>query len=245
MTAITYEAAPVPVRGDIAAAHGRAWQRLARPGAWWTGAERVAIAAEVRNARDCAHCAARKAALSPYAVAGRHDHLGALPDAAVEAIHAIVAHPGRLTRRWYEALLAAGLGEGQYVELVSIVAHVVGTDTFCRAIGAAAHPLPAPEAGPPSRYRPVGAKVSQAWVPTIAPEDHGPAEADLYQGRRTYIRRALSLVPDEARSFFDVTNAQYLPGPAMTDFSREYRAITHAQIELIAARVSAINQCFY
>jgi len=38
---------------------------------------------------------------------------------------------------------------------------------------------------------------------------------------------------------------QYLPGTAMRDFSREYRAISHAQIELLAARVSPLNRCFY
>ena len=31
----------------------------------------------------------------------------------------------------------------------------------------------------------------------------------------------------------------------MRDFGREYRAITHAQIELLAGRISAINQCVY
>jgi AhpD family alkylhydroperoxidase len=31
----------------------------------------------------------------------------------------------------------------------------------------------------------------------------------------------------------------------MRDFSQEFRAITHLQIELLAARVSALNQCTY
>jgi AhpD family alkylhydroperoxidase len=31
----------------------------------------------------------------------------------------------------------------------------------------------------------------------------------------------------------------------MWDFANEYRAISHAQIELIAGRVSVLNQCFY
>jgi hypothetical protein len=56
---------------------------------------------------------------------------------------------------------------------------------------------------------------------------------------------ALTLVPDEARSFFDLVAHQYLPGPAMRDFTHEYRAVSHAQIELIAGRVSALNQCTY
>jgi alkylhydroperoxidase family enzyme len=233
------------IRTDLAEAHRRAWDRLARPGSWWTGAERVAIAAETRHAMGCALCARRKAALSPYAVAGSHDHLGALPDAAVEAIHAIVAHPSRLTRRWYQGVLAGGLSDGQYVELVGVVAHVTAIDTFCRGIGVPPHPLPASVPGTPSRYCPSAAKQNEAWVPNIAHDDHGPDEADLFRGRRSNIRRALTLVPDEARGFFDLVETQYLPGAAMTDFAHEYRAITHAQVELVAARVSALNQCFY
>jgi hypothetical protein len=31
----------------------------------------------------------------------------------------------------------------------------------------------------------------------------------------------------------------------MRDFSREYRAVTHAQIEMLAARVAALNRCHY
>ena len=59
------------------------------------------------------------------------------------------------------------------------------------------------------------------------------------------IRRALSLVPEEAHAWFQLVETQYLPGKWMRDFANEYRAITHAQIELIAARVSVLNQCFY
>ena len=50
---IAYSAALVPVHDAFAAAHTRFWRRLASPGAWWTGSERVAIAAEVRHARHC------------------------------------------------------------------------------------------------------------------------------------------------------------------------------------------------
>jgi hypothetical protein len=31
----------------------------------------------------------------------------------------------------------------------------------------------------------------------------------------------------------------------MRDFTREYRAVSHAQIEMLAARVSALNLCIY
>ena len=55
----------------------------------------------------------------------------------------------------------------------------------------------------------------------------------------------MSLVPDEAKSFFDLVSHQYQGPLEMRDFAREYRAINHAQIELLAARVSALNQCLY
>src|SRR5262245_6589345 len=108
MQDISYRAALVPVRNDFAAAHTRFWQRLAAPGTWWTGTERVAIAAEVRQVRHCALCQARKAALTPAAVEGHHDHLGALPDAAVDVIHRVTSDPGRLSHQWFEQILAAG-----------------------------------------------------------------------------------------------------------------------------------------
>ena len=77
------------IRSDLTAAHDRAWRRLAKPGTWWTGAERAAIAAEARHATACRLCHARKDALSPEAVQGDHDHLGALPPHVVEAVHRI------------------------------------------------------------------------------------------------------------------------------------------------------------
>src|SRR5262244_2211354 len=108
MQDISYSAALVPVRADFAAAHTRFWKRLALPGAWWTGAERVAIAAEVRQAQHCALCQARREALTPAAVEGEHDPSSALP-AAVEVIHRVVTDPERLSRKWCKDILAAGL----------------------------------------------------------------------------------------------------------------------------------------
>ena len=59
------------------------------------------------------------------------------------------------------------------------------------------------------------------------------------------IHRALSLVPAEVVGFFDLDTAHHLPDAVLRDYGTEYRALTHAQIEFLAARVSAINQCFY
>ncbi len=245
MAMLSYDGAPFAVRVELEAAHQRVWDRLERAGTWLDGPTRIWVAAETRHAPGCALCARRKAALSPYAVEGTHDGRGELPSNWIEMIHRIVADPGRLTHAWYRRMLASGIADAEYVEIVSVIAHVTAIDTFARGLGIQAQPLPLPLLGAPSRYRPAEARQNEAWAPNIAWDEHGPNEADYFASPPANIRRALTLVPDEARSFFDLVGHQYLPGPAMRDFSREYRAITHAQIELLAGRISAINQCVY
>ena len=245
MATLDYADSPHPVRTDLADAHEQAWGRLSRAGTWLTDEERVQVMAETRHARGCAFCAEIKAALSPFAVRGVHDSLGELAENRVDMIHLIVADPGRLTRGWYERTLASGIAETEFVEIVSVVAHTTAIDTFARGLGVPLRTLPEPAGGEPSRYRPREARQHQAWAPNIAWDEHGPNEADYFVGPEANIRRALTLVPDEARSFFAVVAAQYLAGPQMRDFTREFRAITHGQIELLAARVSALNQCTY
>lgn len=245
MSAFDYRDAPVPVREDIVAAHNRAWRRIARPGTWHSGEVRVRIAAETRNAKACRLCAARKEALSPYGVEGEHDCLGGLSDATVEAIHRIATDPGRLTRKWYESLLADGLTAEQYVETVGVVCTTISVDTFAGAMGMEPLPLPVPAAGEPIRVRPASAGQGAAWVPWILPDRAAEDEMDLFSPIHANIHRAMSLVPAEARGFFDLVETQYLPHRQMRDFANEFRAITHSQIELLAGRISAINQCVY
>lgn len=233
------------IREDLSAAHRRAWDRLGAAGTWLEAEARIAVAEETRHAKGCRLCAQRKAALSPYGVEGEHDSAARLPKTWIEVIHRIVSDPGRLTQSWYRTMIASALEETEYVEIVSVLAHVTALDTFARALGVEPRSLPAARKGRPTRYRPVEARTTDAWVPTLAWGEAGAAEADLVSGPVSNIRRALTLVPDEARSFFDLAAHQYLSGPQMFDFSREFRAITHVQIELLAARVSAINRCTY
>jgi hypothetical protein len=244
MAASWYDDSPVPVRDDLRAAHAAAWVRIASPGTWLTGAERVAVAAEARHARThCELCRARKAALSPAAVDGAHDTVSGLPAGLVEAVHRIATDPGRLTQAWQQSL---GLDETVYVEAVGVVAHLTAVDTFASGLGLPWRDLPAPQPGEPSRRVTPGAKHGLAWVATLDPADAEREDRTLYPNRKpANIRRAMSLVPAEVRGFFDLVAVQYLPGPAMLDFDNEYRAINHAQIELLAARVSALNQCAY
>ena len=246
MTTSSFQSEPLAVRDDLLGAHRRAWERMARPGTWWTGAERVAMAAEVRKAPACDLCRRRKAALSPNAIEGDHDTSGVLPPAVVDVIHRVRTDPGRLTRAWFNEVIASGLTDARYVEIVAVVVTVVGMDTFARALGGSLSPLPEPMPGEPSRLRPAGATDQGAWVPMIAPEDASGPEADLYGEARFVpnIRRALSLVPSEARGFADLPSSHYFAIDDMMDLTRQ-RAITRPQIELLAARVSALNQCVY
>jgi hypothetical protein len=243
---ISYTDAPVPVRSDLPEAHRLAWEWVARPGNWWSGEERVAIAAEVRKAWTCALCRERKAAPSPDPVDGEHDTVGKLPDPAIDAIHRIVTDPGRLTRAWFEQTQAAGLSDAHYVELVGVVVVVVSIDRFCRGLGVPLHPLPDSVPGEPSRYRPAAARPEGAWVPTIPSGAARGAEADLYAGlpRAANVIRALSLVPDGVRQLRQLSAAHYLSPEEMMDLGRG-RTLDRRQMELVAGRVSALRECFY
>lgn len=243
---ISYTDARHKVRDDLIAAHRRAWAHIAAPGTWLDGPTRVAIAAETRHAAACRLCQERKAALSPNAVDGAHGAHGSLSPAMVEVVHRVATDPGRLTRDWYRSVRADGLAETDYVEAVGVLAIVKAVDGFTRAMGLPPLPLPEPEAGDPVGREPAGAEQGPAWVRWVPPDKVTDAEAGLYDHGTSHVTRALSLVPESAKAFFDIVLAQYLPGTAaMRDFANEYRAITHGQIELLAARVSALNQCTY
>jgi len=248
MTDFDYQNAAYPIRGDLVNAHRFAWRAIAGPGDWWSGAQRVAIAEEVRRVERCALCAERKAALSPYAVEGEHDHGGVLPARAVEAIHRITSDPARLKKSWYEELLSGEFTDAHYVEMVGILVTIVCIDAVHRALGLPLEPLPAPDPGQPRHYRPTTAVSSdQAWVPMIsARAAQGTDEEDLYPGGRTgNVIMAMSLVPDAVRMLNATQKAHYIDIMNAGFDGEGGRAISRPQIELIAARVSALNDCFY
>ena len=39
-----HESSGLEIRADLTAAHAHVWEKLAAPGTWWNGAERLAIA---------------------------------------------------------------------------------------------------------------------------------------------------------------------------------------------------------
>lgn len=241
----SYADAAVPVRQDLREAHARAFENLASAGTWWTGHERTAIAEEVRRAPACSLCARRLQALSPLAVEGEHDADATLPSAVVEVVHQVVNDQGRLSRTWFEKALAAGMSKEQYVETIGVIVSLVSIDSFCLGIGVPPRPLLEPRPGEPSRHRPAGAVDGEAWVPWVPESRATGSESDLYDTPRTgNVLKALSLVPDEVRQLKDLSQAHYLSAAQMMDLEAG-RCLDRRQIELVAARVSAVHECFY
>lgn len=247
MHAFAYSNSPYPIRPDLKESYRDAWRQLADPGTWWTGRERVAIAEEVRNAQSCELCADRKAALSPFSdVAGDHRATGELPPPIIDVVHRLTTDPSRLTQSWLAQVTDQAFTSGHYVEIISIVVTTLCIDTFHRSLGFDLEPLPEPHDGEPSGYLPEGLNNDTGWVPMIG--EASDAEGDLWPGTRMApnVIKALSSVPDAVRLLKTLSAAQYLP---MADVSNPSaggkRAISRAQIEFIAARVSAINDCFY
>jgi hypothetical protein len=58
------------------------------------------------------------------------------------------------------------------------------------------------------------------------------------------VAKALSLVPAEVHGMADLSAAHYMQMQQVIDV-RVHRTLSRAQMELIAGRVSALNQCFY
>jgi len=244
MSPFLYRDSQDPIRDDLAEAHREAWGHIAAAGTWLSGAERVAVAEETRRARTCALCAERKQALSPYAVEGEHDHAGALSPLMVDEVHRVTTDAARLCESWYRSLLDQGLTAEAYVEALGVAVLVISVDRFHHAMGLAPEPLPIPLAGEPTRVRPDRVVEGEAWVP-MQEARAVSALIGTPAGQAPFVLRALSLVPAELRAWQRLSAAQYLDENEMLDFASELRAITRPQIELVAGRVSALNECFY
>ncbi len=237
----------VPVRQDIIDAHALVLTRLALPGTWWTGAERVAIATEARTARHCNLCAERKAALSPSMVIGAHQtdtrHADALPNEIIDLVHFSINDAPRMTPETIASVYAAKLTEAHFVEALGIAVAQRSMDQTCLGLGVPLHDLPDPQPGEPTRILPE-TTTGEAFVPMMAAAQPAPPNDDLWGDVTAYGLQALSLVPNAVRDLLVLSGAQYITIDKAFDFSQG-RTLTRAQMEMLAGRVSAINDCFY
>ena len=90
-------------------------------------------------------------------------------------------------------------------------------------------PLPGPIEGDPSRQPEPSAGRNPSWVPATS------GSSIVY---------ALSLVPAEMAAQEDLHGPLYLTYEGMGDLAY-VSGLTRAQMELVAARTSAVNECFY
>jgi len=203
--------AVLPVPDDLREELRQQWQRLAMPGTWLSGGERVAVAGEAWAARTFA------------------DADTGLDPLLTEAAHSVSAAAHLITREWVDDLLARGLTVEQFVEVVGVVSRLAAIDAYVRGTGSREEPLPQHVAGEPARRRNPDVRLRQAFVPTH-PEDGA--------------RYALSAVPAEEDDRDRLHAQLYLSMEQMGDLTYQ-GLLSRAQMELLAARVSFLNDCFY
>jgi hypothetical protein len=222
MSDFSYAASTVTVAPPIADSHREAWEQLAGPGTWWTAEERLAIAERART-RFAQRGTPPWLRPEPEAGAG-------LGDEACGIVDTLATDAGAIDRDWAEGAIAA-MGDGPYVEAVAVVATVVMVDVFAEAVGVEPTPLPRPRPGQPTRERPDGLGDIGAYVSAIDPF---PA---------ANVARALSLVPAANRLFRTVSVPAY-SAPGFADLEWD-TPLSRPQVELVASRVAAMNECFY
>jgi len=221
------------VRDDLAEAHRLAWEHLVEPGSWWTGAQRRELAGTALLA------IADDDPLPPWVGVATGGRLSAgllAPAVAHDHAYRLARHAGTITHDRYCAVVAE-LGELPYVELCGIVSTVAAVAHFCRNIGVPVPPLPDAVEGEPNRERPE--RIAQArfnWVPVAEPPDEVAAVVQAY-----------TAVPGEQRNTWRLAAAQYMPAEEMVhpDWSRRPGGLSRAQMELVAARLTLVRECFY
>jgi len=118
-----------------------------------------------------------------------------------------------------------------YVELVAVVSVICSIDSYRVGVGAPLDILPEPVPGDPVPVIDERAKKTNSWVPTV-----GPALAPS----------ALSALPDENGMKKALGIAFYLPDEVVHQYDVEPgRELSRPQLELVAARTSWLNQCFF
>ena len=78
---------------------------------------------------------------------------------------------------------------------------------------------------------------------TVRATGYGAGGRDI-RGRPNVLR-ALSLVPDAVRQLQELSEVHYLPMADVVDPRARIPSLSRPQMELLAGRVSALNECFY
>jgi hypothetical protein len=222
----------VHVRADLVAAHRGAWAALARPGTWWTGRQRAELAATALAAMTASD--PLPPWIAPSTVDGWLTEDRSAPNAAHDAIYRIAIHAATLTEPWYIEMRDE-LTDLAYVEIVAIACTVADVVAFRRAAGLDPWDLPSPVDGEPSRTIPEGlVQAGMNWVRVTSPADETAA-----------VVQAFTSVPAELDRLWTLAAAQYIPNLEMVDPLWTRVTLSRPQMELVAARISQLRECFY
>ena len=229
---LSYSAARYSVRQDLEQAHQRLWASLSAPGTWLTSAERIEVASQARLARHDGTLEKNPSILS---------------QGLLEVAKVVGGNPKSINRIWFDEIVPKKLSVEKYVEAVGVIARSVSGDVFSKGLGLSLPDFPEWQDGSPTMIRPTTAKVDVGWVPMIPNGREGGQEAiKVFGGVNANVIRALSLVPDEVKGLLDLLEHQYIEDKKVTDPSYESdRGLSRAQTELLAGRISALNDCFY
>ena len=236
-----YDDSKYEIKERLEEVHEKQLLELGNSGTWGTGEQRLSIAGSARRAGIDTGLLEE-----PGYDSNNFDE--ELSGVARKVVDHLAVSPKDFDESSYQDALKGGLREEEYVEIVGIVSRIVDLDVFARGIGVPLRPLPEAQSGEPSRKRPETARLEQAWVPTVPnlPEGGDIAKALYGDMPKPYIVRGLSLVPDEMEKHIELEQAQYMPLKHVRDFGHQHhKGLTRAQVEVVAGRVSAINECFY
>lgn len=236
--------AGLDVRADLTDAMASAWEALGQPGAGFTASQRLGIARVVRAAL------AEDDPLPPWVKPSTVDQRASDPALAphlADAVYRLTLHAKTLTEDWYQDVLdMAELTPQQWIEAIEVVVVVVAVDGFASAAGLPTADFPSAQGGPPTDSTD-GVPASPArhhWVPVVHIEDdvHG-----YYGGAKIVppVVRALSAVPSSRAVHRKLIAAMYMDGADMADLDWSRGTLDRRQIELVAARLSSLRECFY
>ena len=227
--AFTSETFDVEVPDHQLAAFEAAWNWLAQPGGCWSGAEKLAMVEVARAAAPRPVYDRRPATI---------DHLAtgigpgeALSPLVIDTVERVAVEAGAITREWAFDVIGE-LGDVAYAELVAVIATFVPIDVACRLLGRDFEPLPDPDPGDMTGERDDDTIDIGAFLPAAA--GFGGAN----------VARSLSIAPTANMMRLGVVRALY-SGNRFGELRWDDGALNRPQVELIAARTSALNECFY
>mgnify|MGYP001813760734 CR=1 FL=1 len=208
---------------SVAEAMQSAHRDLCESGTWWDAEQVAAIA------RRAAAVVAQRS--RPPWMRVLDANVAPLGPEVVAAVDMVATNAGSIDRRWAHEQVAR-FGDGAYVELVGITAVGVMLQVYAEIVGDARPRYePVDEPGHPTGERPAGVGDIGAHVEMLDPFP------------MANVARALSLVPSANRTFLALVHAMYSE-PGFSELVWDTPLI-RPQVELVAARVAAMNECFY